>query len=294
MSIPSIASYTLPTENELPKSKVDWKAEASRSVLLIHDMQQYFLDFYGQDSPLIQQLIKNISKIKETCTKLGIPTVYTAQPGDQNQEDRALLTDFWGPGLDDDIEQTKITDQLAPTEDDIVQTKWRYSAFKKSQLLEWMQENGKDQLIICGVYANIGCIVTAVEAFMSDIQPFIVADAMADFSKEQHEEALIFGAGRCARPLMMKQLIEDISSENTITTSSIKAQVAEMLEMSPDQLNVQDDLIESGLDSIRIMMLAENWNSEGIDISFIELIESPKLESWYQKLVSEYETIQVK
>ncbi|WP_445683377.1 isochorismatase family protein [Solibacillus sp. FSL W8-0474] len=213
MAIPAISSYEMPKESNLPKNKVPWEADSNRSVLLIHDMQQYFIDYYKQDASLIPELVANIQAIRKRCDELGIPVVYTAQSGNQKAEDRALLTDFWGPGLKDDPNITKVIDDLAPTADDIVLKKWRYSAFKKTNLLEFMNEQGRDQLIICGVYAHIGCLMTAGEAFMTDIQPFFIADAVADFTLEEHEMAIKYVAQRCGAVFSTAQIIEQLNSE---------------------------------------------------------------------------------
>ncbi len=299
MAIPAITPYAMPTESDLPKNKVAWKAEPKRSVLLIHDMQQYFIDFYEKNDSPIPELLKNITTIKERCVELGIPVVYTAQPGDQDPKDRALLTDFWGTGLDDDPNQTRIVSEVAPSDDDIVLTKWRYSAFKRTNLLELMEEQGRDQLIICGVYAHIGCLLTASEAFMQDIQSFLVADAVADFSLEEHKMAMKYAAERCAFTTSTLQLLDQlqviehsspvaVQERTDWTLEELKMLIFELLGEDPSEgLEDNEDLIDRGMDSIRMMSLVEILRGKGAEINFMQMAEKPTIADWLNLLSSQ-------
>jgi isochorismate hydrolase len=47
------------------------------------------------------------------------------------------------------------------------------------------------------VYAHVGVLATALEAFTNDIQPFLVADALGDFSEAEQLQALRYAARRC-------------------------------------------------------------------------------------------------
>ena len=169
MAIPKLTAYALPTAAELPTSKVNWAFEPERAALLIHDMQEYFLNFWGENSDMMQQVVANIAKLRAYCKEHNIPVYYTAQPKDQSDEDRALLNDMWGPGLTRSPEQQRIVAELTPDEADTVLVKWRYSAFHRSPLEQMLKETGRNQLLITGVYAHIGCMTTATDAFMRDI-----------------------------------------------------------------------------------------------------------------------------
>ncbi|NHB57263.1 isochorismatase family protein [Acinetobacter sp. 194] len=208
MSIPKIASYPMPRYDSYPLNKTCWRLNPEKSVLLVHDMQQYFLDFYDTQAAPIPTLVEHSRQLIQAARKLGIPIVYTAQSGDQTPEHRQLLTDFWGKGLSADSEMTKIHDALKPDSEDIVLEKWRYSAFKFSNLEERMTFWKRNQLVICGVYAHIGCLMSAAEAFMLNIQPFMAADALADFSLDEHEMALKYTSTRCAQVMSTDQIIQ--------------------------------------------------------------------------------------
>ncbi|MER6710982.1 MULTISPECIES: isochorismatase family protein [unclassified Streptomyces] len=194
--LPPIASYPLPTAEQLPRNVAPWIPHPDRAVLLVHDMQRYFLQALPE--PLRGQLVDTAAALRKRAAGLGVPVAYTAQPGRMTDEQRGLLKDFWGPGMRTDPADRAVVAELAPTEDDWVFTKWRYSAFFRSDLLERMRAAGRDQLVLCGVYAHVGVLATALEAFAHDIETFLAADAVGDFSETHHRLALDYAAQRCA------------------------------------------------------------------------------------------------
>ncbi|MBO0656450.1 isochorismatase family protein [Streptomyces triculaminicus] len=198
MALPAITPYAMPTEADLPANRVSWTVDPDRAVLLVHDLQNYFLDAFQADASPVTELLANVARLKKDCARLGVPVVYSAQPGGQSAAERGLQQDFWGPGLPDDPRAKAIADAVAPAEEDTVLTKWKYSAFVRTDLAERMAALGRDQLIIVGVYAHIGVMMSACDAWMRDIQPFLVADAVADFSPEDHATALRWAAAKCA------------------------------------------------------------------------------------------------
>ncbi|MET7640148.1 isochorismatase family protein [Streptomyces sp. NPDC005438] len=198
MALPKISPYPLPGPEDLPPGKVEWTVDPARAVLLIHDLQNYFLSAYDTEAEPVPQLLDHVGRLRRRAHELDVPVYYTAQPGGQTPEERGLQMDFWGPGLPDDPAARAIPEVIAPQERDRVLTKWKYSAFVRSPLAEQMAEEGRDQLVLCGVYAHIGVLMTAADAWMRDIRAFLVADAVADFSAEDHRMALRYAAGRCA------------------------------------------------------------------------------------------------
>jgi bifunctional isochorismate lyase/aryl carrier protein len=286
MSIPKIATYPMPGASAMPSNRVTWSPDPARAVLLIHDMQDYFLDFYDGAAAPIPALLAQIARLREACDAAGVPVIYTAQPAQQGKHERGLLTDWWGPGLTAQPDRAGVAAPLAPRAQDTVLVKWRYSAFVRSDLLERMRNQGRDQLIVCGVYAHIGCLMTAADAFMNDIEPFLVGDALADFSAEQHAMALDYVAQRCGVVASARQVCDALRAWPGLPSSpaALRAEVAALLEVPAGDLEDDENLVYSGLDSIRLMSLLERWRRAGAVTTFVELAERPTLADWWQVL----------
>lgn len=212
MGIPAISPYPMPSEADVPDSVAAWRPDPRRALLLIHDMQRYFVDAFPAGQPPVTRLLSNVARIRRAAARHRLPVVYTAQQGGMSRRQRGLLYDIWGPGMGTDPVQRQIVAELAPARDDVVLDKVRYSAFHRSNLAEMLVESRRDQLIVCGVYAHIGCLMTACDAFSHDIEAFLVADAVADLSLAHHRMALAYAAQRCAVTLTTRRLLAQLKT----------------------------------------------------------------------------------
>ncbi|MFI0239266.1 isochorismatase family protein [Streptomyces sp. NPDC016845] len=210
MPLPAIAAYPLPRPDELPANRVAWAVDPARAVLLVHDLQHHFLAKYPQDAQPLTGMLDNTARLLKESRALGVPVYYSAQRGGQTPEERGLQLDFWGPGVADDPAALAMPEAVAPKDGDTVLTKWKYSAFVRTELEALMRESGRDQLVVVGVYAHIGVLISAADAWMRDIQAFVVADAVADFTRDDHDMALRWAAGRCAVVTTTDALIEEV------------------------------------------------------------------------------------
>ncbi|MTH65874.1 isochorismatase family protein [Paracoccus shanxieyensis] len=205
MALPGIAPYAQPSLADLPKPRGAWQPSRDRMAVLVHDMQRYFCRPFPDT--VLDPVTANIARLIQSARAAGVPVFYTAQKGNQFRPDRGLQADLWGPGMQATPEHEEVLPALAPAEGDIVLVKHRYSAFQRSNLETLMRARGRDQLMICGVYAHIGCLATAVEAFQRDIETFAVADAQADFSRNKLDLAMGWIAATCGIPMMTDQAV---------------------------------------------------------------------------------------
>lgn len=176
-------------------NKVRWTIDPRRSALLLHDLQPYYLDALTGENRT--RIIAQARRLVVACTRRGVPVFASFVPPARRRQDRGLMFDMWGRGPaigTDDLEPALELESAAVH----LVAKRSYSAFFGNDLEVALRRHGCDSLIIAGVYTSVGCQCSAMDAFMRDIQAFLVADAMADFTEVDHRAALERAANTCA------------------------------------------------------------------------------------------------
>lgn len=69
-----------------------------------------------------------------------------------------------------------------------------------------------------------------------------------------------------------------------LTEQRIIDDVAQILEVDASTISRETTLADAGLDSLRMVMLVENWRAEGNEVDFQELISLPTLGQWIDAL----------
>ncbi|MEV7866696.1 phosphopantetheine-binding protein [Streptomyces sp. NPDC088124] len=69
-----------------------------------------------------------------------------------------------------------------------------------------------------------------------------------------------------------------------LTLAGFRADLAEFLHQKPDEVDLAENPLYAGLDSLRIVTLAERWRATGVEVSFIELAERTSFARWWQLL----------
>jgi len=66
-----------------------------------------------------------------------------------------------------------------------------------------------------------------------------------------------------------------------MTKERMRADLARMLRMAPEEVRDDDDLGDLGLDSLRTMNILLRWSEAGLDLEFSELAERLTLRCWW-------------
>ncbi|MFG2555998.1 phosphopantetheine-binding protein [Streptomyces sp. NPDC048581] len=70
-----------------------------------------------------------------------------------------------------------------------------------------------------------------------------------------------------------------------LTLEQIHNDVADCLGEDPADISVDENLVDHGLDSVRIMTLLERWRrAHDVEADFADLAERPAIQAWASRL----------
>ncbi|MGW4446743.1 isochorismatase family protein [Streptomyces sp. NPDC004682] len=162
-----------------PGGGPSWCLEAGRAVLLVRDVRGCPVEdgsgFVGHTERLVR-----------AARDAGVPVVYAVRVPEQGavQPGREV-----GRG---------VVDAVQPRPGDSLFTGKRCSAFAGTRLRARLTELGRDQVVVAGVAAATDILLTAADAWMQDLEPFVAADAVADRTAAEHAMAVRWLAATCA------------------------------------------------------------------------------------------------
>lgn len=67
-----------------------------------------------------------------------------------------------------------------------------------------------------------------------------------------------------------------------LTRDRVVSDLSALLDLPADELTEDANLIDLGLDSVRLMSLVERWRSEGVLVDFVDLASDPELGAWFE------------
>lgn len=66
-----------------------------------------------------------------------------------------------------------------------------------------------------------------------------------------------------------------------LTLAQMRLDIARLVNEAPEELDNDDNLLDWGLDSMRIFNVSVEWNKTGIELRFADLAETPTLAGWW-------------
>ncbi|MER7763468.1 isochorismatase family protein [Streptomyces sp. NPDC097619] len=187
MDLSRVMPYPMPAEAELPASDATWNLDPDRAALLILGLQPRLLHAFPATAAPGAALLANAAVLRRAAREHRMPVVFGHTPGDAP-----------GPG------------GLVPERGEHVITYVRENAFLRSHLGQVLSRTGRDQLVLCGLFAASGVLLTAADARMHGLQPFVAADAVADTDPEDHALALRWTAARWGVVRTTRSLVDEM------------------------------------------------------------------------------------
>ncbi|MFE5813915.1 isochorismatase family protein [Streptomyces sp. NPDC056479] len=192
MTPASIFPYVMPAPAMLPDDTTGRTLDPDRAALVVLNLQRRFVRVLAEEGAPVAELLANTGRLVAAAHAADVPVIHSVPARERGP---ARYVRRPGPPADRDGEA--FAEQVEPRTGDAVLTARKHSAFARTRLDGRLRDLKRDQVVIAGLFARVGVLMTAADAWVQDLEPFVVADAVADASAGSHGFALEWVADTC-------------------------------------------------------------------------------------------------
>jgi ureidoacrylate peracid hydrolase len=178
------------------------KLEASKTALVVIDMQNYFLKpGYQGDVPMARGIVPAINKFAADLRDRGAHVIWVKNASNDTRENWSVFHQWlMSPEfcerryatLDIEHEGHQLWAELDVKSEDAQIVKRRLSAFIQgsSDIVPFLRSRGIDTVLIGGTATNVCCDVSARDAMMLNFKVIMVPDVLATWTDAEHNATL--------------------------------------------------------------------------------------------------------
>lgn len=182
--------------------------DLSESVLIVIDMQDFFLDKRSHAYiPASELIVPNVRALIGRYRAKGMPVAFSRHLH-KDGEDLGMMGKWWSDPMMESDPMTKLSDKMPVEDSDIVITKNRYSVFHDNNLAHTLREKGIEKVVITGVNTHLCCESTARSAFMLDFEVYFVIDGTATWEEDMHLASIKTCSDGFSVPVTTKEVLE--------------------------------------------------------------------------------------
>jgi len=192
-----------------------------KSALIVVDMQNDYCDPKGAlgiqelDTSGAEKIVGNIQKLIDVYHSKGLPVIFI-----QTFHENATDSLAWiARGNNPNRTHTGVCRRnswgadfygVAPTDQDIVVIKHRYSAFFNTRLDSVLRRFKTEKVVVTGVATNVCVEGTIRDAYMNDYHVVAVSNGTAAFSQEQHDASLYTISQYFGQVLTAEEVLQEL------------------------------------------------------------------------------------
>jgi nicotinamidase-related amidase len=195
------------------------KLDLSKAALVVIDVQKGIVSPERKLEPHnTSEVIANTSSLVKVFRKANKPVFLVHVSSVDGKDMLHPVTDQppqWATAQRN-VDWDEFAEEIKPAAGDIVITKHQWGAFYGTELDLQLRRRKIETIVLCGVSTNLGVETTARDAYQLGYNQVFAVDAMAAFSKDEHEATVKHIFPRIGQSRNVSEIVATV--ENSLKT----------------------------------------------------------------------------